>query len=139
MVTRKIGNAGGLVAAADVDFNPFAGCCERTVDRPLAALEDRDHTEYVVKETIRLRSELTGSLRELGLTVYPSQTNFVLIEFPATGPSAKQAYSALREQGIVLRRFSAKAFANCVRFTIGLAPDTKAAAEALAHFVRSHG
>ena len=105
----------------------------------LAALEDRDHTEYVVNETIRLRSELTGSLRELGLVVYPCQTNFVLIEFPATGPSAKQAYSALREQGIVLRRFSAKAFANCVRFTIGLAPDTEAAAKALEHFVRSHG
>ena len=105
----------------------------------LAALEDRDHVDFVIKETIRLRSELTGFLRDLGLTVYPSQANFVLIGFPVTGPSAKQAYLALREQGIVLRRFSAKAFANCVRLSIGLAPDTKVAAETLAHFVRSHG
>ncbi len=109
-----------------------------TVAAGLAALEDEDHSAFVVKETIRLRSEVSDSLIALGLMVYPSQTNFVLIEFPPNGPSADQAYAALREQGIVLRRFSAKAFENCIRFSIGLADDTKVAVDALTQLIQSH-
>lgn len=85
----------------------------------IAALSDRTHTEMVFGLNSRLRTWVTAELGALGLRVYPSQGNFVLVEFPSGSGNALGAYSMLRLEGIATRRFVSKAFDACIRITLG--------------------
>lgn len=63
---------------------------------------------------------MTKQLTALGLKVYPSQTNFVLVEFPAdSGKTAGDANRYLNQNGIIPRQFAVKDFNNKLRFTVG--------------------
>ena len=75
----------------------------------------------------RLRVEFTESIRNLGLKVYPSQTNFVLVKFPDPEYNARDAAQALRASGISVRRFVSSAYRDCVRITLGFEHELKAA------------
>lgn len=106
----------------------------------LAALEDRAHFDHVLGETRRLRHWFSDRLRLLGITVYPSQTNFVLARFPGGAEEAKTAFQALEARGIVARRLAAAAFADCIRFTIGTDAEMMRTADSLAaHLGTTHG
>jgi len=98
----------------------------------LAALADRAHFDHVLTETKRLRHWLSERLMKLGLTVYPSQTNFVLARFPGGPAAAQAAYEALAARGVVARRLAAAAFADCIRFTIGTEAEMMRTADSLA-------
>jgi histidinol-phosphate aminotransferase len=100
-----------------------------------AAVEDKAHMDHVIAETVRLRSAFAEKLTALGLKVYPSETNFVLVRFPDPARSAVMADKFLQSKGIMARRFGAPNFADFVRFTIGLDTEMNAAAEALAEFL----
>lgn len=99
-----------------------------------AALEDVDHAARVHAENARLRAWATRSLAAAGLTVFPSQGNFVLVRLPGDGV-AEAAWSTLRRQGIATRRFAAPAYKECLRMTIGLEHEVREAVEALLAFV----
>jgi histidinol-phosphate aminotransferase len=102
----------------------------------MAALEDQQHTEYVFQQNQRIRDEYSQSFAALGLKVYPSQTNFLLVEFSTNAESAMQAYEYLASQGIAARRFASPAFGNCVRFTLGLEIEMQKALTALQKFMQ---
>ncbi len=89
----------------------------------IAALGERDRWGFVVSETRRLRERFVAELSQLNVTCYPSQTNFVLADFRAAALSAVETDAALQESGILARRMSAPAFADCLRFTIGTEPE----------------
>ncbi|MCC6008526.1 MAG: aminotransferase class I/II-fold pyridoxal phosphate-dependent enzyme [Rhodobacteraceae bacterium] len=107
-----------------------------SVAAALASLADPGHVERVVAETRRLRSWLSGELETRGLTVVPSQGNFVLAGFPGIPGRAAACARALREDGIAVRRFAAPAYDDWLRVTIGpmdeLAALLKAVDDALA-------
>jgi histidinol-phosphate aminotransferase len=105
----------------------------------LAALADRDHTRHVRDETLRVRRAFSDRLRRLGLEVFPSQTNFVLVRFPDPSRRAETADLHLMSKGIQARRFAAPGFADCVRFTIGLESEMEATARALEDFIKMEG
>lgn len=105
----------------------------------LAALEDEAHRQHVFSETKRLRVAFSERLAALGLTVYPSETNFVLVRFPDPTRTAVAADTYLLSQGIQARRLASPRFADCIRFTIGLESEMDAVAGALEGFFKMEG
>lgn len=69
-----------------------------------AALKDAAFTRRAAEEITRGRELLEGGLRELGVRVFPSAANFVLVDFGARGP---QIIHALAQRGILIRDQSA--------------------------------
>ena len=63
------------------------------------------------------RESLSASLIKLGLTVFKSEANFLLVRFP--GASAVAAKLA-REYGIIVRDFgSVSLLKDCIRISVG--------------------
>jgi histidinol-phosphate aminotransferase len=88
----------------------------------IAALSDKDF----VKKSAALAKEgrvwLIKEMQKLGLKVYPSVANFLLIEF---GPKAEQVRLALKESGIFVRQMGAYNLPECLRITVGTAEDNE--------------
>ena len=101
----------------------------------LAALEDRQHLRQVFEANRKLRDAFTSSMQALGLRVYPSQTNFVLVEFEADGSAARCA-EFLSRRGIAVRRFASPAYDNCIRVTIGFEHEMQIAQQAIGEFLK---
>ena len=79
---------------------------------------------------------MTKAFSGLGLKVYPSQTNFVLVQFPDEGAhSAENADAFLNSKGIVARRLALDDFANKLLFTVGLDNEMEATVTALKAFM----
>jgi histidinol-phosphate aminotransferase len=85
----------------------------------LASLSDEEHVAFVKSENQRVKRRFTAALTEMGVFVYPSQANFVLAKFNADVGTAVSVYDYLFGKRILVRRFPAAAFSNCIRFTIG--------------------
>ncbi len=82
----------------------------------IAALDD---AEFVRKTAQLARQEVahvTGALRQLGLMVAPSQTNFVFTELPQP---AAPVYEAMLRKGVIVRPIPAYGFPNALRITVG--------------------
>ncbi len=75
--------------------------------------------------TIRAaREELTASLRQLpGLTVYPSQANFILFRTPRG--RATTTFTALKRQGVLIKNLDGSGvhLDDCLRVTVGTAEE----------------
>jgi histidinol-phosphate aminotransferase len=73
-----------------------------------------------VKKILAEKEKLTAKLWSLGLIVFPSDANFVLVQFPPRA-SATAIYEKLVQNfGLVTRDFSSKKLLeNCVRITVG--------------------
>ncbi|MCP4768617.1 MAG: aminotransferase class I/II-fold pyridoxal phosphate-dependent enzyme [Gammaproteobacteria bacterium] len=101
----------------------------------LVGLGDEHHANHVFETNRRLRGEFSASMVELGLKVYPSQANFVLLEFPDAAQTAVDCVEFLRRRGIATRRFASPAYADCMRVTIGYEADMRVASAAIAEFL----
>jgi histidinol-phosphate aminotransferase len=109
-----------------------------SVAAAMAALKDETHINYVFQTNRRLRNAFSESMINLGLKVYPSQTNFVLLEFKLGNHSAAACADYLSRQGIAIRRFASPAFENCIRVTIGLESDMKRIEAEIVFFLNNH-
>lgn len=81
-----------------------------------AALEDEEHLRLVLETTRREKERLTQALRALGLSPYPSQANFILVEL---GRKAHPIYEALLRRGVIVRSMEAYGYPTCLRVSIG--------------------
>ena len=106
-----------------------------SVAAALAALGDQTHVKQVYQINRRLRDAFADSMKKLGLKVYPSQTNFVLLEFKPGDHSAAACADYLSRQGIAIRRFASAAYQNCIRVTVGFEADMKLAELKIAGFL----
>ncbi len=93
-----------------------------------AALGDAEHLQWVVARNAEQRVALTQGLRVRGLRVFPSQTNFILVEF---GEHTPQIEAALLDIGIVLRPMTGYGLGHCLRITIGNADENRRLLSAL--------
>lgn len=84
----------------------------------LAALEDQAHLRRCVELNASERARVSEALRGLGLSVAPSQTNFVCVHVARPGAAL---FDALLAQGVIVRPFGG-ALAQYLRISIGL-PD----------------
>lgn len=120
-----------LVTRIGLTF-PVASC---SVAAALAALDSRQHQTQVFATNRQLRASFSSTMRELGLKVYPSQTNFVLLKFTGDDKTAADCDDYLRRRGIAVRRVAAEAYRDCIRVTIGLEPEMRRVQNAITRFM----
>ena len=102
----------------------------------IAAVRDTAHVDRVLAHNRRWVGEFTRALTEMGLKVYPSQTNFMLVEFPSqSGKTAAEANDWLNRHGIIPRQFALEDFNNKLRFTVGEDEGMERTIEVLAQFM----
>ena len=103
----------------------------------IAALDDSAHTARSRAHNDEWLPRFSDRMRKLGLHVYPSQTNFVLIRFDDRDERSAEAVDAhLLSRGIIARRFLPPAFEDCLRITIGTEEELNTTADALEDFLR---
>ena len=95
-----------------------------------AAMSDQAHAAQARQMIAEQRSFLSGSIAELGLSVIPSQTNFILIDF-ASADGAASAFDFLRQHGLVVRPMGGYGLPTCLRITIGTATQMQFTARTL--------
>ncbi len=128
----RVGWAYGAPALIDVlnrvrgPFNVAAPAQAAAV----AALGDRAFEERVRRLNNDQLAPLTQRLQGMGLTVYPSVANFVLIDF---GEAARrvQVDTALQAQGLYLRQVAAYGLPTCLRMTLGTEAENARVLQAL--------
>ena len=85
-----------------------------------AALADRAYAESTWSSVRGQRVRLTGLLRERGLGVLDSQSNFVLARVPGGADEARRLYRGLKEAGVLIRHFDTPGLDDRLRITVGL-------------------
>ncbi len=84
----------------------------------VAAMMDQAHMHHICAETTSRRNQFTADLRQFGLTIPESHTNFVLIRFE-DAVTAQRADHALRAEGVFMRGMAGYGLPQCLRATIG--------------------
>ena len=83
---------------------------------------------------VRVRDEFSAALCKLGFEVTESSSNFVFAKFP--GKSGRDLAAALRERGILIRRFDSERIKDHLRITVGTAEQMSALVGALADILK---
>jgi len=100
----------------------------------IAALSDSEFLGRSLELNARALAYLSTSLEEIGISVVPSQANFVMAVLP--GPEeASRLFEELLAQGVVVRPLKAFGLPNCLRISTGTDEDNCFCIEA---FRRSH-
>jgi histidinol-phosphate aminotransferase len=100
-----------------------------------AAVRDHEHLARSRDHNGRCRDWFSTRARRLGLDVFPSAGNFLLLRFPDPRRPASEALAALKARGILLRGLAAYGLPDCLRITIGTRQDMRASATALEEFL----
>ncbi|MDR0403017.1 MAG: aminotransferase class I/II-fold pyridoxal phosphate-dependent enzyme [Treponema sp.] len=100
-----------------------------------AAVADRAYYDAVNKKVTATRERTAAALAAMGFEVIPSKANFLFVRWPgrpeAEGdarpvPGGAELLAALRERGILVRRFDAPRIADYLRVSIGTDSDMDA-------------
>jgi len=102
----------------------------------LLALEEAPLFEGRVRQLVEAREALAAGLAALpGVTVYPSQANFLLLRI--SGRAGTAVYGALKARGVLVRDVSRGwGLEGCLRLTVGSPQENRAARTALAEVLR---
>jgi histidinol-phosphate aminotransferase len=92
-----------------LDRLALAGAC--------AAVKDVSYYNEINSRIIMTRQRITKALSDLGFDVLPSSANFLFIKAP--GIEGGTFFSALREQGILVRHFKKERISDYLRVSIG--------------------
>ena len=88
-----------------------------------AAIHHSDETLALVKSIAEERDRIVDGLRSLGVTVYPSDANFVLFEVD----DPDDVWTRLLEHGVLVRKYAGMpSLEGCLRVTAGLPEETEA-------------
>jgi len=82
-----------------------------------ASIKDKEHFEKTCQKIIEARERVSLALEQMDFTVLPSKTNFVFAK--PNKADAKKLYLDLKEQGFLVRYFSAPRIDGFLRITIG--------------------
>lgn len=115
--------ADGVVSAMERVRPPF-NTTRAGQAAAIAALQDREFLDASIRYVQRERAALTAFLEGYGLQTIPSAANFVTARF-GTGSrlTAAAAESALAERGVLVRGLGNYGLPDCLRITVGAAPD----------------
>ncbi|MDR0861896.1 MAG: histidinol-phosphate transaminase [Oscillospiraceae bacterium] len=97
-------------------FNPY-NCNALTLAAGAAALDCNDYYRANWAEIAATRDDAASKLRALGFPVTESRANFLFAEHAEV--SGKAIFDALRERGILVRRWNAPRIAERMRITVG--------------------
>jgi len=82
----------------------------------IAALEDRSYHEDCVRRTLDQRAHLESELKGIGWSWPESAANFLLCEI---GERAEAVYSALKQEGLLVRWWRAPELRTKIRISVG--------------------
>ncbi|MCL7745920.1 histidinol-phosphate transaminase [Halalkalibacter alkaliphilus] len=88
----------------------------------VAALEDDAFISTCVEKNTEALKQFEQFCKQHGLKYYPSQTNFILIDFNRPGD---EIFDFLLKKGFIVRSGQALGFPTCVRITIGTEEENK--------------
>lgn len=133
----RIGWAYGPPAVIDV-LNRIR--CSFNVSVPaqaaaIAALEEPGWVEKCRDHNALWRPRLAEGLQAAGITVWPSEGNFVLADF-GTVERANAADAFLKGRGIIVRKVGGYGLPHCLRITVGTGEEVGLVVDALTAFAR---
>lgn len=99
-----------------------------------AAIGDQAHVTKCRAENARMRTWLTGALRDLGLGVDESYANFVLARF-ANPEVTDRCNEHLKKAGLIVRQVGNYGLPNALRISIGDEPSCRRVAHAIGIFL----
>jgi len=82
----------------------------------IAALNDTDHLQKTLSITWEGITYLSEKLKKLGCKVYPTNTNFLLVDIYL---DAQLVYEEMLKKGVIIRSMASYGFNNFIRVTIG--------------------
>jgi histidinol-phosphate aminotransferase len=89
-----------------------------------AAVSDVSYYDGVKRRVSATRERVSAALSALGFEVVPSRANFIFIRHPRRGGG--ELFAALRDRGILVRRFDKPRIADYLRVSIGSDEDMDA-------------
>lgn len=98
-----------------------------------ASILDVDYTAKTVGLVVAARDRAYARLREAGIEVLPSATNFLFVK---AGEDAAPVQQALRSEGILVRHFGAPRLKAWLRVTIGTTEDMEKVTDALIRLIK---
>ena len=101
-----------------------------------AAIESAAQARLSWDKVREQRRQLSKSLGELGFTLSPSQTNFLLCQVPEH-QTAKNIYLALKDRKILVRYFDQERLRDKLRISIGSESENRALIAALSEIVQN--
>jgi histidinol-phosphate aminotransferase len=101
-----------------------------------AAIEDTQYVNYVREHNNTWLKWMSGELSRLGLIVYPSLANFLLVEFAREGKTAAEANTFLLARGIIPREVAGYGLPHCLRITIGTEAENRAVVDGIKAFLK---
>lgn len=85
-----------------------------------SAIKNQSYAQDNWDKVREQRQRLEGELSDLGLSVFPSQTNFLLVSVPEKiSLNAPGLYQKLKEKGILVRYFNEPGLKDKLRISIG--------------------
>ncbi len=102
----------------------------------IAALDDIDHIQRSRENNRRGRAFLEKELTRMGVKWYPSQANFILLDFERP---AEPIYHALLYKGFITRPVGNYGLHSCLRVTIGTESQNKGFIKALEDILNEIG
>jgi histidinol-phosphate aminotransferase len=97
-----------------------------------AALSDPEHEAATLEHNDAWIAWLSHELRAIGVRVYPSVCNFLLIRVPPDPTMSVAAVCAhLRERGILVKTLGEYGLGDCLRITVGSEEENHALVDAL--------
>jgi histidinol-phosphate aminotransferase len=96
----------------------------------IGALQDPEFLHHSLEVNARGLKVLTEGLEDLGLTVVPSDANFVMLPLPSE-EDAMRIFEDLMRLGVIVRPLKAFGLPHCLRISTGLDEDNELCIEAL--------
>jgi histidinol-phosphate aminotransferase len=96
----------------------------------VGALADKEFLHRTLELNAHGLRFLAASLRELGISVVPSEANFLMLVLPEPEAAARLTRELL-QQGIIIRPLASFGLPNCVRISTGTAEDNERCVEAI--------
>lgn len=112
---------------------PFNVCLSGQV-AALAAVNDQKHLDAAVRHNNEWRDWMTAKLSALGLDVVPSETNFILVEFPHEAPfTAAACNDYLTQNGYLVRALPV--LPHHLRISVGTDEQNRAVVQLITTFM----
>lgn len=106
------------ISAFDKVRNHF-GVNRVGITAALAALEDQDYLQSVIKQVAASRDRITAIAVMNGLSALPSATNFVALDCGSDGAFALKVMQGLVARGVFVRKPMAPVLDRCIRVSVG--------------------
>lgn len=100
----------------------------------VAALSDEALLKKSIEHNEKCRADTKAKLEEIGLTVYPSAGNFLLVSL-GDEEKAEATRQALKAAGILVRQMGSYGLPECLRITIGTEEEMALAISAIKDYL----